>query len=53
MGKTVTSRRNLETYSYNKYHPMGEVSKYTWQGWVVVTTNFRMGRDGSLLISVN
>nr|KAF6494363.1 carboxypeptidase O [Rousettus aegyptiacus] len=27
VGKTVTSRRNLETYSYNKYHPMGEISQ--------------------------
>ena len=51
--KTVIPWRGLETYAYNKYHPMEEVSGNTWRGVAVGTACFRSCGDGSLLPSTD
>ena len=53
--KVASPWRILETYSYNRYHPMGEVSMDAWWGGglVVVTTASWWARNSSLLISAD
>lgn len=54
VGKVVSPWRILETYPYNRYHPMGEVRHYHMVGvLVVVTTALLWARDSSLLISTD
>ena len=49
--ETVSPWRSLDTYSYNKYHPMEEVSKDTWS-LVVATAYFRMG-EGWFTVNIH